>query len=903
MSKSIYDMRVNHLDFPLGFDLGNPVFTWKGYSGQYRLLLARDEKMSDIVYDSGMTGLNPLCTCPKIPLVPRTRYYWSVTGAEGESGQAWFETSKMEEPWAAKWIGCDRGEPRHPVFSKKLDLTKPVLKARLYICGLGLYEVFIDGKRVSEELFTPYCSDYNSWVQYQTYDITPHLKESSVLSVLLGNGWYGGRFGFSSKPGGSPYYGDDWKLIAEIRVTFADGSESVYGTDESWTVTRSRITFSNIYDGERADETLPELKPTAAETAKPPKGELLARLSVPVTVHEELPVKEIVHTPAGETVLDIGQNIAGIFRMRVKIPAGERLVLQFGEILQQGNFYRDNLRTAQARYEWVSDGQEHVLSPHFTWFGYRYVKVEGTQPALEDFTALAVYSQIPAIGQLRTGNELVNRLILNTMWGQKDNFLDVPTDCPQRDERMGWTGDAQVFAPTACYLTDCTGFFHKYLTDMNREQAVLDGAVPNVIPSFGMDQESSTAWGDAAVRIPWTIYCFSGDEQFLDRHYEGMAGWVNWCAKEYDAGRWLTQFHFGDWLALDGAGGADSTLGGTDEAFIALAYLIESTRLTQQAAKILGKEEDSLTFSALRERLLKDLHQEYFSPSGRCCIDTQTAHLLTLAFALSDKRGKAADALGRKLKQSNGELRTGFVGTPLLCPTLSELGRYEDAYNLLLNEDYPGWLYEVKLGATTVWERWNSVLEDGSISSTGMNSLNHYSYGSIVEWMWRWAAGIEAVTPGFKEVKIHPVPDWRLRTLDAVYDSVSGRYEVHWNCVDERHLTVRVTVPYGCTAHLTLPYAPESAYPNGEILEEGSYEFCYETVQPLRRIFSTSMPLGELLEEKVAHKILSRMFPGIEQVPASMRSMTFREAARQLAGDSINDAVLDHLDEILAGIV
>lgn len=340
-------------------------------------------------------------------------------------------------------------------------------------------------------------------------DVRHHRRTAwgseKTLSVELGNGWYGGRFGFSSKPDAKPVYGGGWRLIAELRVRYADGTEDVIGTDESWSVTRGNTTFSNIYDGEHIDMMLPPVAPVSAVAAEAPKGALRARLSVPVTAHETFPVKELLHTPAGETVLDIGQNIAGIFRMHVHIPRGKTLRLQFGEILQNGNFYRDNLRTAKAEYIWASDGAEHMIEPKFTFYGYRYVKVEGADVRPGDFTALAVYSYIPAIGSLTTGDALINRLIENTVWGQKGNFLDVPTDCPQRDGRMGWTGDAQVFAPTACYLTDSAAFYHKFLTDMCYEQAKLDGAVPNVVPAFGIS-ESVTAWGDAATIIPWTVY-------------------------------------------------------------------------------------------------------------------------------------------------------------------------------------------------------------------------------------------------------------------------------------------------------------------------------------------------------------------------------------------------------------
>lgn len=888
----IYDCKVNHLNNPLGFDIKQPVFTWKGEQEEYRLVIATNENLANVVYDSGMKKLNPLCTQPELQLKARTRYYWSVGGETH-----WFETTKQDEPWQGQWISCDRSESRHPIFSKQISVRKEVQSARLYICGLGLYVAFLNSAKIGNEYLAPFCNDYNSWVQYQTYDITEALKEENTLSVLLGNGWYGGRFGFHSRGDTKPFFGDDWKLIAEVHIRYTDGTEDVIGTDESWQVTRSNITFSNIYDGEHVDETLETLPAVQAVRCDAPKGKLTPRVSPPVTAHEVFFVKEVIHTPAGETVMDFGQNMAGIFRIRTKLPRGTRLHLQFGEILQDGNFYRDNLRTAKAEFLWVSAEGEQVIEPKFTFYGFRYMKVEGADIPAEAIQAVALYSEIPTIGTISTGHPLVNQLISNTVWGQKSNFLDVPTDCPQRDERMGWTGDAQVFAPTASFLTDAAAFYHKYLTDMHHEQAAFGGAVPNVIPSMG-NQGFATAWGDAAVIIPWTVYQFTGDVSFLKSHYAGMKAWVCWCKKQYDSGNWLTQFHFGDWLALDGPKSGDGMLGGTDTAFIASAYLIRSAQFTAAAAAILGNDAECEGMHAIAAEVYEHVQQEFYSPSGRCCIDTQTGHLLTLAFGLNPNREKAKAALNKKLEQSGGKLETGFVGTPLLCPTLSQMGMHKQAYKLLLNEEIPGWLYPVKMGATTIWERWNSVMPDGHISSTGMNSLNHYSYGSIVEWIWKWAAGLEPLEPGFRKTAIHPIPNWQLKKMDAVYNSASGIYEVHWQCVDAEHLIVEVTVPYGCTAELTLPYAPEDAYIAGKTLTVGSYRFEYQTTEPLRTIFNADMTMQQLLAEPKVKAVLSRMMPGVTQLPGTMLGMTMRQALTRFG----QAAAVEKIDQVLRGI-
>ena len=394
--------------------------------------------------------------------------------------------------------------------------------------------MYVDEKRVGDEYLTPYSNDYNEWVQYQTYDVTEEVSKQGMLRVLLGNGWYKARFGFSAFED-KGFYGNEWKLIAELHLTYADGSEEVIGTDESWQVRCSKIAFSNLYDGEHRDDTLSELPLEKAVFCEAPKGELTERMSLPVTIHETFEPKELLHTPAGELVFDMGQEFTGIFKLHVNVPAGTKVHVQTGEILQRGNFYNDNLRSAKSEYIYISDGTEMDLVPHFTFYGYRYVKIEGI-PDLkkEDFTGLSYYSNITATGWMKTGSDLVNQLISNVRWGLKCNFVDVPTDCPQRDERMGWTGDAQVFSPTAMYLEDTYAFYAKYLYDMAKEQSVLGGKVPHVVPSCGVE-DAACVWGDAACIIPWNLYLFYGDKSILEDQFVSMKSWVSapWVLKTH----------------------------------------------------------------------------------------------------------------------------------------------------------------------------------------------------------------------------------------------------------------------------------------------------------------------------------------------------------------------------------
>ena len=899
---TITNCKTNHLVNPLGYELDGVAFSWtvEGAEGQFqtaaRIIVRRDETVEA---DTGWGPLDSLAAPVELTLRPRARYTWTVAvrtdaGEEAASAENWFETGKLDEPWAGKWIGCDDAQPRHPVFSREIVPAKPVAAARLYLCGLGLYEAAWNGEKIGGEYLTPYCNDYNSWVQVQTYDITEQLQTAGVLSVILGNGWYKGRFGPDRQE--KPYYGGSWKLIAEVQLTYTDGTEEVVGTDEDWTVTRSNITFSNLYDGEHRDDTLPPLPPERARLVEPPAGKLTARYSTPVAVREELPVQEIIHTPAGETVLDLGQNLAGSFRLRCCAPRGQAIRLQFGEILQNGNFYRDNLRTAKAEYVYVSDGLPHVLKPKFTYYGYRYVKVEGL-PDLkpEDFTALALYSQMPRTGRLDTGNGLVNRLIANIEWGQKGNFIDVPTDCPQRDERMGWTGDAQVFAPTACYQRDSYAFYAKYLHDLALEQRANGGAVPNVIPSFGK-RDCSAAWGDAACVIPWTLYQFYGDKSILARQFDSMKGWVEHIrAVDGENHGWRRQFHFGDWLALD-IWDEDDKQGGTDMAFVADVMYLRCARLTAEAAKVLGFDGEAAEYGALAGTLLDAIRAEYFTPAGRCAVPTQTGLLLALEYGLTPDPTRTAAELARALKKSGGKLQTGFVGTPLLCPVLTAAGQGDAAFDLLLNEDYPGWLYAVKLGATTVWERWNSVGPDGKIAENGMNSLNHYAYGSIAEWLYADVAGLRPAAPGFRRAVLRPHVCAALGHAELEYQSAAGRWRCRWEVLPSGDIAYSCAVPFGCTAELTLPYG-------GGMYELGPGEFShtYTPDRSLKGRFSTDTPLGELLANPRVKAALERAMPQIAQLPPSMGAMSMRQLAGRMGG-RLPDGALDKIDAMLANL-
>ncbi|MBR1758162.1 MAG: family 78 glycoside hydrolase catalytic domain [Lachnospiraceae bacterium] len=898
----IEQCKCNHMINPVGYTFSHTVFSWsvkeaKGTEAEASRIVVKEGE--NVICDTGWSQLDDLACDLPLTLKARTRYIWTVAvrsnaGEEAVSDENYFETSKMEEPWAASWIGCEASEGRHPIFSKKIACKGDVASARLYISGLGLYEARIDGVKVGEEYLTPFYNDYRNWVQYVTYDVTEMVNNDAELAVELGNGWCKGRLGFSQDP--RPAFDGTWRLIAELRLTYADGSEDVIGTDESWDVCLGTTTFSNIYDGEHRDDTLGVTPAGKAILIDAPQGELMARKSVRLLAQKTFAVKEVIQTPAGETVLNIGQNISGIFRLHVNEEAGTVIHLQFGEILQGGNFYNDNLRSAKAEYYYTSDGTEKVIEPKFTFFGYQFVKIEGAKNFKpEDFTAVAIYSEIPDVGFVTTGHELVNKVIENTRWGMRDNFVDTPTDCPQRDERLGWTGDAQVFSGTALYLADTYAFYNKFLYDMHTEQKVNDGMVPDFVPYPGESVSCATAWGDAATIIPWNMYLYTGDDTILKDRYEDMKAWVDYITKlDGNDHAWRRHFHYGDWLALDSLyETVDAVYGATDEGFIADVFYRKSALIVAKAARHLGKEEEAKKYEALAEKILSGIVEEYYSPTGRCCLPTMTASLLTITEDLNDKE-RAAKKLAELLEYSNGKLKTGFIGTPLLCKTLSDIGMRDRAFGLLLNEEYPGWLYEVKMGATTIWERWNSVNPDGSISSTGMNSLNHYSYGAVVEWIFSHVAGIRRFeeVPGFKHVVIAPELNRKLGKVSCDYRG----YHVAWEILDVNHVKVNVTVPFGRLANVILP-ASDGAE---KALAAGSYEFTYETAAPLWGGYSTNSTIKELMADPDVKAFLLSEYPQITQVPPSMGQMSLRALAS--LGGEVPEEQMKQLDAALAAL-
>lgn len=938
----IIRLKTNRVVNPLGFSLGTPRLSFvvtetvakKQAAARYEVAL--DDTFSKSVYDSGKReDIDSLAFELPINLKPKTRYFWRVevwadNGEHAVSETAWFETAKMNEPWTAKWIVPEMDKDVHPVLGRTFELAGEIVSARAYVCGLGLYEMQINGVKVGNEYLTPHFNAYQKWLQYQTYDVTGMLREGeNRVSVSLGNGLYKGRFGFEGNT--AELYGKEFALLCELVVTYADGTNVVIGSDKDWTAVRGKNMGGNLYDGEIYNATFESSDTFAVHEGDFGYERLTARMSLPVVVKQEVKPVEVIRTPTGETVLDMGQNMVGWMRFRTNAPKGTVIRLSHGEVLQDGNFYRENLRSAKAEFVYTADGTETVVRPHFTFYGFRYVKVEGWPGELnpDDFTGCVLYSDLEETGSFETSNPFVNRLFLNALWGQRGNFVDVPTDCPQRDERMGWTGDAQVFSGTACFNMDSYAFYSKYGYDMGREQEERGGMVPMIVPAANVLGGGSSAWGDAATIIPWNIYLHYGDKTILEQQFQSMKGWVDFIirADEQSGGRrlWTVGFQFGDWLALDGSH-PDSPMGGTDTDFIASAYYRYSTQLVAKAANILGKQNLADYYSRISDEVRSAIEVEYFTKSGRLGLDTQTAYSVALYMDLVPEayKPKVVEALRKRLKIDRNHLKTGFVGTPYLNHVLSENGLNDLAYTLLLNEDYPSWLYAVKLGATTIWERWNSILPDGKISSSGMNSLNHYAYGAIAEWMYRKIAGINPVedAPGFRRVVLAPQPDFRLKWAKAELESAAGRYKSEWSFDDEGQLTFRFAIPFNAHALVRLPYADrETVEINGQSLSasgiagvqlgaetqlellSGEYVIHYDPTRSYIKRLSAETPLVELLSNKDAKAVIAAILPpSIESMTPDTLSASVGDASlRDLSAyyPLLDTELLDRLDKQL----
>lgn len=683
--------------------------------------------------------------------------------------------------WKAKWIkpSSELGDVC-PVFSKRFIIKGKVKQAKLSITVLGVYETELNGKRVGEYILAPGWTSYNKRLQYQEYDVTKQIEEENQLLVTVGKGWYRGRLvGWEDSKNQQRLQKSPAGLIAQLEINYEDGTADFITTDETWSFRESNVRFSEIYDGETYDASLSstDIQNENVQIFSGPFHTLIPQQGEKIVETEHVYGARLFRTPKGEVIIDFGQEVTGYIEINVNAKKGEQVELSHAEVLDKaGNFYTDNYRSAKAKYRYICKDGDQTYKPKLTFFGFRYIRIDqfpgGIEAAaLENFTAIVVHSDIKRTGYLCCSNTMLNQLFDNIIWGQRGNFLDVPTDCPQRDERLGWTGDAQVFVKTAAFNYNVEKFFTKWLADLAADQGE-DGHVGHVIPDL-IGGESSAAWADASTICPWEIYLAYGNIQILSAQFNSMKKWVDYItANTKDKYLWTGNQHFGDWLGLDAPSG--SYKGATREDFIASAFYAYSTSLVIKAGKVLGI--DISAYEVLYLSIVSSFRKAYSE------YVTQTECVLAAHFKLALDCQAAADQLATMVKECGIQLKTGFVGTPYLLHVLSDYGYADFAYSLLLRKTYPSWLYPITKGATTIWEHWDGIMENGDFWSADMNSYNHYAYGAVADWVYSVAAGIKAMEefPGYEKVTIAPIPDKRIDWLKASLETKYGLIRSEW---------------------------------------------------------------------------------------------------------------------------
>ncbi|TDX00861.1 glycoside hydrolase family 78 protein [Dinghuibacter silviterrae] len=839
-------LRVTHLTCeglsdPLGVDNLHPRLGWELQEGgrgvlqtAYEVKVEKDKK---VVWETGKVASDAsvYVAYAGAPLVSAQGYSWQVRVWDNRGHTSpwsaktfWRMGLLTPSDWTAQWIvpGVDNGNA--PLFRKTFQAGKKIREATLFITVHGMYEARINGQRVGDAYLAPGWTSYNKRLEYQVYDVTGLLRQGdNALGVTVGLGWFRSPLGF---PRVGDHYGKENGLLAQLELTYTDGTTERIGTGDTWKSSPGSILSATIYDGETIDTRLDKTgwdKPGYDDASWSPvalrdfpKTTLIATHNEPVRKHETFTPVSVITTPKGEHVLDFGQNLVGWVVVKISGKPGDSVILSHAEVLDKaGNFYTDNLRSAKAQDSYVLRGGEQVLEPHFTFHGFRYVRLDQYPGPvrLEDFQAVALYSDMPLTGSFHCSDTMINQLQHNIQWGQKGNFLDVPTDCPQRDERLGWTGDAQVFSRTATFNRNAHNFFVKWLQDVSADQTA-EGIVPPVIPNVIDGVFGSAGWADVSTIMPWNVYLAYGDTQVLRNQYPSMKAWVEYIHKVSRNDLWNTGSHFGDWLYYSPADDNDGRAAVTDKYLIAQCFYAHSTQLLIDAARVLGRTEDVATYTDLLARIKDAFMHEYVTPNGRMVSPTQTAYVLALQFDMLPEslRAQAADRLVGNIRAYNNHLTTGFLGTPYLCHVLTRFGHTDVAYQLLFQDTYPSWLYPIKMGATTIWERWDGIKTDGTFETPGMNSFNHYAYGAIGDWLYRVVSGIDTYTdaPGYKHIVIKPHPGGRLTSAEATYAVNYGTIASSW-IIAGGQFTLHVTVPVNTSATVYIPASSVDAVREG----------------------------------------------------------------------------------------
>jgi len=762
----------------------------------------------ELVYEDGTVETFKLDESLKAYNVWRGDTEWTEPG---------YDTSEWVNLRAiAKWGDGPFGKPAAgqlilpppPYLRKEFKLDKPIKQALLYSSALGIFETNINGKRVGNEYYKPGWTDYPTRVYYFTHDVTEMLKKgNNAIGTLLGDGWYAGHIGFGFN---REQYGKNPRYISQLEVTYTDGTSERIVSDGSWKANYGPVIEADWMMGETydANKELTGWDKTGFEDSNWAKVATQDKIEtkhfeafpgVPVRLTEEVPAKSINEPAKGVYVFDLEQNFAGIARLKVKGKKGQKITMKFAEVLKpDGNIYTDNLRSARCTDSYTCKGEgTEIWQPMFTSHGFRYVEITGleSKPGLDMATGLVVNSDTDVAGKFECSNSMVNQLYSNIHWGQRSNFIDIPTDCPQRDERLGWTGDAQIFVRTATYNMDTSEFFTKWLIDLDDAQGE-EGDFPDVAPRKCVESGGTAAWGDAGVICPWTVHHVYGDDRLAIRHYESMKKWIEYCEKNSE-NLLRPDKGFGDWVSIDSY---------TPKDVIGTAYFAYSTKLLSKIAYNVGFLEDGQKYEGLFNKIKKAFNDAYVKEDGTIKGETQTCYAMALAFDLlsDENRIKAGKHLYERVKAKNWHLSTGFVGLSYLLPSLVETGNLDIAYKLLLNDTFPSWGYSIKNGATTIWERWDGWTEEKGFQTPGMNSFNHYSFGAVGRWMMGTVAGIDTVGNGFKKIIIKPRPGGKLSYVKASYDSINGVIKSAWK-IEGGKFKFDVTIPANTTAVVYVP--------------------------------------------------------------------------------------------------
>ncbi len=892
MSLIVSSLTCEYQINPLGIDVLQPRLSWQmqsnlrgAHQSAYQILVAPSEldldSGIDLLWSSGKIESDQSIHVPYSgpSLASGQRVYWKVrvwdeVGREVESSSAWWEMGLLERTdWQAQWIGAPfAGGPRTsspaPFLRREFALQKSLVTARLYATAIGLYECHLNGARIGDALLTPGWTDYSQRIQYQAYDVIELLQQGvNVFGAILGDGWGVGHICWV----GRQRYADRPQFLAQLVLTYADGSKEIIATDNTWRVTCGPILESDMLMGESYDarrELTGWCNPgydnsswRAAEVFADHGAALVATNGPAVKRQEALRpvnIREIPDIVNPRWIFDFGQNMVGWVRLRVRGEKGTTVSIRYAEVLNpDGTLYTANLRTARNTDHYtLKGGEEEVWEPHFTFHGFRYVELlyfPGI-PTEETVIGIVIHSDIPPTGTFECSDPLINQLQHNIVWGQKGNFVDVPTDCPQRDERLGWTGDAQVFIRTAAFNMNVAGFFTKWTRDLEDAQCP-DGAYPAVAPnpSAWSIGDGGPAWADAGIICPWTIYQSYGDTRLLEEHYDSMRRFVDFLAKTSRDGlrcyAEYTGWHgFSDWLALDGSDGREGGMskeligtstsisarwsiinwrreGGTSKELIGTAFFAYSSHLLARIAHILGKDEDAERYDNLSKQAKEAFVKRFVLPDGTLKGGTQTSYVLALHFDLLpvDLRSIAVAELVRNIEQRDNHLSTGFVGTPYLNRVLSEMGHLDTAYTLLKQTTWPSWLYSVTQGATTIWERWDGWTHDKGFQDQTMNSFNHYAYGAVGAWMYAVVGGIDLdpQRPGYKHIIMRPRPGGDLTNATTELRSSYGLIRSAWTLKNGR-FDWRIVIPANTTATVYVPVGEDVEVREGNSLAENA---------------------------------------------------------------------------------